>query len=426
MAKGYLTVAYVGVAALLSSHVEVRHFCFYYSILSEPLQRRSWVGNLSLGPFWVEFASSLCWNQFSPSLPASANSPKTFKQGKICHECIGWWLQMAVCLSMWPRDKLPCLWCNRRLHAKKVTEKQTKPTKHFRTCTQQLCHLLSADKQTFRQRSWCKTARGRSTRPHRAKAAHWFSPSYSSSTTTWLDEWMQQKRGRTFTLWIQVYQHQTDQSDAGPGLPCGGRQGKERPDRWVLMGTSGHLGRDGADCEGVCVGAFDACQTVASQGRGERQRSFFFFFSRMKNRRYSQTVHHMGERLRFVKSTGFDKTQEARETICWSVFTENTGGLKTLWDNWFHSINRSVGTGLVLIVTKSMRRYFTKIRKSFEHRHPSKLCHFKPITKSSVRLFMCVCFSFSFPRFSNWISRNEPGTLHLLPWWCKWICIITF
>lgn len=42
------------------------------------------------------------------------------------------------------------------------------------------------------------------------------------------------------------------------------------------MGTSGHLGRDGADCEGVCVGAFDACQTVASQGRGERQRSFFF------------------------------------------------------------------------------------------------------------------------------------------------------
>lgn len=60
MAKAYLIVAHVGAAALLSSHVEVRHFCVYYSILSEPSQRRLWVGSLSLGPFCVELASSLC------------------------------------------------------------------------------------------------------------------------------------------------------------------------------------------------------------------------------------------------------------------------------------------------------------------------------------------------------------------------------
>lgn len=60
MATGYLIVAHVGAVALLSSHVEVRHFCFYYPILSEPLQRRSWVGSLNLGPVCVALASSLC------------------------------------------------------------------------------------------------------------------------------------------------------------------------------------------------------------------------------------------------------------------------------------------------------------------------------------------------------------------------------
>lgn len=96
------------------------------------------------------------------------------------------------------------------------------------------------------------------------------------------------------------------------------------------MGVDGHLRtprRDGAACEGPCVGAFDECQTGASQGEKKgSERSFF------QEGRKDDTVkqeRRMGEHLRFVKSIGFDKSQEAKRD----------DSLECVYREWWRSRN---------------------------------------------------------------------------------------
>lgn len=153
-----LIVTHIRVVTLLSSHVKVRHFCFCYcSIWSWHLQRRPWVQSLSLGPFCVEYSSSVCESPLSlvVQLPQTLQR-HAHKVTWVCCGCSEWWLQMAVCLWKQPWDTLStCLGWN-PAYAPKNTENHIP----ICTCAQQLCHSLFADKQTFRQRSWCKTARG--------------------------------------------------------------------------------------------------------------------------------------------------------------------------------------------------------------------------------------------------------------------------
>lgn len=231
---------------------------------------------------------------------------------------------MPVCLLMWPGDKLAtCPGRNRRLHPKRL--QKTKPNQP-NTCahvhSSSVIHYLQTNRPLDNDHDARQPGAGKRGRTEQKRCIG-FLPTIHQTRLPGL----MNGRSRTVAGLSLSESRFTSvrQINLTPGRACRAAadgEKKAQTDGW------GHLGRDGADCEGVCVGAFDACQTVASQGRGERQRSFFF--SRMKKRRYSQTAHHMGERLHFVKSTGFDKTQEARETICWSGFTENSGGLETL------------------------------------------------------------------------------------------------
>lgn len=126
---------------------------------------------------------------------------------------------------------------------------------------------------------------------------------HSSTTTTRLKS-CANSNGRAFTLRSRVQQRQTDELTPGPVLSRRSteRQRERNPDRWVLMGTSGHLGKGtltARGCAQVCL----MWRQTAAPHRRETGKDLCGI---KKERKYSQKLQRVGI-FAFVKPGGKKK-----------------------------------------------------------------------------------------------------------------------